>query len=124
MYVAFTDDHTRYTSLQAFRTKDEAFQVCRHIPLVLKFSTPRTSNDSVLITAVSLQLIGFLLILSSKPRNVTLPRPIRLSKWCGRITQPPPYGTHARDPTSPQFAQTFMGRRYLFRRLTRKWYVY
>ena len=67
----------------------------RHIPLVLKLSMTRTSNGPVLITAVSLQLISLLLILSSKPRNVTLPRPIRLSKWCVRVTQPPPRGTHA-----------------------------
>ena len=84
-----------------FGRKTKPFRSAGHIPLVLKLSTTRTSNDSVLITAaVSLQLIGLLLILSSKPWNVALPRPIRLSKWCGRITQPPPYGTHTRDPTS------------------------
>ena len=67
-----------------FGRKTKPFQSARHISLVLKLSMTRTSNDSVLITAaVGLQLISLLLILSSKPRNVALPRPIRLSKWRG-----------------------------------------
>ena len=83
-----------------FGRKTKPFRSAGHIPLVLRLSTTRTSNDSVLITAVSLQLIGLLLILSSKPWNTALPRSIHLCKRCGRITQPPPYGTHARDLTS------------------------
>ena len=95
-----------------FGRKTKLFRSAGNFPLVLKLSTTCTLNDSILIMAVSLQLISLLLILSSKPPNVNLPRPICLSECCGRVTQPPPYVTHARDPTSGQFAKTFIGRRY------------
>ena len=72
--MIFTDGDTRYT--RATSVSDERPSLSRfagHFPFVLKLNTTRTSNDSVLITAVSLQLISLLLILSSKLRKIALP---------------------------------------------------
>jgi hypothetical protein len=68
-YVTFANDHTRYTKLEALRTKDEALRAYSFSWAQTQLM-PRASSDSVLIAAVSSQVINLPLMSSSKAQSV------------------------------------------------------